>query len=162
MAEMRPPLDPDDRGWMREFFSARWASETMITRGRAFHVDTLDALLAWENDRRVGLITWRQDGSTAEIMSLDALAEAQGIGSALLASAEDTLGQSGVKIVEIITSNDNLNALRFYQRRGYRLSHVFVNAIDEARRLKPNIPRVGDYGIPIHDEILLIKRFTAH
>jgi hypothetical protein len=27
--------------------------------------------------------------------------------------------------------------------------------VDEARRLKPSIPLVGDHGIPVHDELEL-------
>ena len=53
----------------------------------------------------------------------------------------------------LITSNDNVNAIRFYQRRGMRLVAVHRGAIDEARQLKPSIPLVGKHGIPIHDEL---------
>jgi hypothetical protein len=57
--------------------------------------------------------------------------------------------------VWLVTTNDNLDALRFYQRRGLRLVAVHAGAVDEARRLKPEIARVGEYGIPIRDEIEL-------
>jgi hypothetical protein len=59
--------------------------------------------------------------------------------------------------VWLITSNDNLNALRFYQRRGYRLAAVHRDAIVLARQIKPEIPLVGDFGIPLTDEIELEK-----
>jgi len=55
----------------------------------------------------------------------------------------------------VITSNDNLSALGFYQRRGFRLVAVYQNAIDAAREIKPNIPQIGMENIPIHDEIEL-------
>ena len=58
----------------------------------------------------------------------------------------------------VITINDNLDALRFYQRRGMRLVAVRPGAVDEARRLKPSIPVIGAQGIPIHDELELELR----
>jgi len=53
-----------------------------------------------------------------------------------------------------MTTNDNLRALGFYQRRGFRLASLRPGAVDEARRtLKPEIPEIGDDGIPIRDEL---------
>jgi hypothetical protein len=54
-----------------------------------------------------------------------------------------------------VTTNDNLGALRFYQRRGLRLVALHVGAVAESRRLKPSIPEVGHDGIPIRDELEL-------
>jgi hypothetical protein len=53
----------------------------------------------------------------------------------------------------LITTNDNIDAIRFYQRRGMRLVAVHRDAVDDARRAKPSIPMIGEYGIPIHDEL---------
>jgi hypothetical protein len=56
-----------------------------------------------------------------------------------------------------VTTNDNVNALRFYQRRGFRLSELRAGAVDEARRQrKPSIAPVADNGIPIRDELELV------
>jgi hypothetical protein len=68
------------------------------------------------------------------------------------------LRAAGVEILPVTTTNDNLNALRFYQRRGFRITEVRPRAVDDARRLKPSIPIVGEYGIPIRDEIELERR----
>lgn len=48
--------------------------------------------------------------------------------------------------------HDNLAAIRFYRRRGLRLVAVHRGAVDEARRLKPEIPLLGAHSIPLHDE----------
>ena len=61
----------------------------------------------------------------------------------------------GCRRVWLVTSNDNLPALRFYQRRGYELVAVHRRSLEEARRLKPEIPSTGLYGIPLRDEIEL-------
>jgi ribosomal protein S18 acetylase RimI-like enzyme len=55
----------------------------------------------------------------------------------------------------VITTNDNLDALRFYQRRGFRITKVHTDALKESRRLKSEIPETGLYEIPICDEIEL-------
>ena len=55
-------------------------------------------------------------------------------------------------------TNDNVDALRFYQRRGFRLAELRPGAVDRSRQEKPQIPRTGDYGIPLHDEIDLTLR----
>ena len=55
----------------------------------------------------------------------------------------------------LITTNDNLNALRFYQGRGFRLVAVHPGAVEASRRLKPQIPELGSFGIPIRDELEL-------
>ncbi len=52
-------------------------------------------------------------------------------------------------------SYDNMNALRFYQKRRFRLIAVFPNALEESRKLKPEIPLTGIDGIPLRDEIEL-------
>ena len=77
-----------------------------------------------------------------------------GIGSALLDALRHEIGDG--ERIWLVTTNDNLEALRFYQRRGFRLSALRTGAVDESRRrLKPQIPTVGDFGIPIRDEIEL-------
>jgi hypothetical protein len=54
-----------------------------------------------------------------------------------------------------VTTNDNLDALRLYQRRGLRITGVSPGAVDRARAVKPAIPLVGAYGIELHDELTL-------
>jgi hypothetical protein len=58
--------------------------------------------------------------------------------------------------VWLVTTNDNVDALRFYQCRGWRLAALRVGAVDDARaRLKPGLPEVGQYGISLRDEMIL-------
>jgi hypothetical protein len=54
----------------------------------------------------------------------------------------------------VITTNDNVDALRFYQRRGFRLAALHQGAVDDSRaRLKPEIPEIGEHRIPLRDEL---------
>ncbi len=50
-------------------------------------------------------------------------------------------------------ANDNINAIRFYQKRGFDMAHLFRNAMDISRKLKPEIPLIGDNSIPLRHEI---------
>ncbi|HEX5500687.1 MAG TPA: hypothetical protein VFX03_15735, partial [Thermomicrobiales bacterium] len=56
-----------------------------------------------------------------------------------------------------VTTNDNVGALGFYGRRGYRMTGVNRGAVDRARRRKPAIPTIAANGIPIRDEITLAR-----
>jgi ribosomal protein S18 acetylase RimI-like enzyme len=111
----------------------------------------------WRN-RIAGLITFVIHDGECEIVSLDSVIENQGVGSALLQQAEAFAAQHKCVKIRLITTNDNLNALRFYQKRGYQIVKVFPNAVEKARRWKPSIPHVSPDGIPIRDELLLIKQ----
>lgn len=127
----------------------------MLLRGRLVDAAALPALVAGD---REGLATYRVRGASAELVTLDAAVPERGIGSALLAGLARRLRRAGVARLLVTTTNDNLDALRFYQRRGFRIVAVRPDAIERGRRLKPAIPTPGAYGIVIRDEIELELR----
>ena len=109
--------------------------------------------------RIVGHAAWRRepDGG-AYLVSIDAEPSGAGIGSALLTAVESAARDAGCVRLVLDTTNDNLEALGFYQRRGFRIVAVRPGAVDEARRtLKPTIPELGASGIPMRDELTLEK-----
>jgi GNAT superfamily N-acetyltransferase len=123
-------------------------------------VDPLEhpALIAEESERLVGVLTFIIEGESCEILTIHAAAQRRGVGTALIQEVERLARDRGCSQMWLITTNDNVDALRFYQRRGFRLVELHPGAIDDARaRLKPEIPRVGDHGIPLRDELLLEK-----
>jgi len=71
----------------------------------------------------------------------------------LIEAAVGAARHFGCREVRLTTTNDNVDALRFYQRRGFRLAELRPGAVDRSRQEKPQIPQTGDYGIPLHDEI---------
>jgi GNAT superfamily N-acetyltransferase len=75
-----------------------------------------------------------------------------------LSHVEREARNRGCRSVWLVTTNDNLHALGFYQRRGYRIVRVDPGAVDRARAMKPAIPLLGNDEIPIHDELVLEKR----
>jgi ribosomal protein S18 acetylase RimI-like enzyme len=86
---------------------------------------------------------------------MNSLVEKKGIGSALVEAVKEKAKAAGCERLWLITTNDNAAALRFWQKRGFRLSAIYPNAVEELRRLKPEIPLTGNDGIPIRDEMEL-------
>ena len=81
-----------------------------------------------------------------------------GIGTNLLNEVEKAAMINNCKKIRLITTNDNLRALQFYQKRGYCLTKLYPNAMEEVRKVKPNVPEIGDNDIPLRDEIELEKQ----
>ena len=143
----------NERAWVERQLSESWGSTIVVTRGRVHDASRLSALVAVQGGELVGLATFNLDDGDCELVTLDALRQGKGIGSALLARVAEHAAERGCQRVWLITTNDNINAIRFYQRRGMRLIAVHPGAVDEARRIKPTIPVTGEHGIPIHDEL---------
>jgi GNAT superfamily N-acetyltransferase len=145
--------EPHENAWIERFLSEAWGSTTLVSRGVAHDASHLPAFVAVDSDEIVGLATFRMADGDCELVSLNALRERQGIGSALLRRVGEEAARHGCRRLWLITTNDNLGAIRFYQRCGMRLTAVHRGAVDEARRIKPSIPLIGGHGIPIHDEL---------
>lgn len=146
-------LTTRDALWASALLAERWGSADIVTRGRIHRADRLPGFIARRDGVPLGLVTYRLDGAECEVVSLDSLAEGQGIGSALLKAVESAARAGGARRLWLVTTNDNLRAVEFYRRRGYRVAAVHRGAVVQSRRLKPSIPRIGANGIPIEDEI---------
>jgi ribosomal protein S18 acetylase RimI-like enzyme len=155
--QVSPPVNEADRTWLQDLWRSEWGGDTMVSKGNTYVIDELTALIAKIGNFRVGAVTYRLCGSDCELLSINSTTDGQGVGTQLLGAFEDRVREEGIRRVWLVTTNDNLNALRFYQRRGYRIIAVYPNAIDFARKIKPTIPAVGFYDIPIRDEIELEK-----
>src|SRR5215471_19251308 len=147
--------------------------------GERIDVLSLAGAGAWDGDRLVGVVTWTEpepgpapapvgdDGDDARSRSeLAALAVALdrwglGVGGILVETAAEAARAAGASAQWLVTTNDNLDALRLYQRHGYRLTELRAGAVDEARRAKPAIPEAGRHGIPLHDELVLERDLPA-
>jgi GNAT superfamily N-acetyltransferase len=143
---------PADREWISNLLRERWHDTLITAHGELIDALELPALVI--DDRR-GLATWRQVGGDAELMTFDAMPTGCGTGTALIEALVARLSKQGCARLCLTTTNDNLSALRFYMRRGFRLVALRPGARDEARKQKPSISLIGQHGIPIHDEIEL-------
>lgn len=147
------PMTEDDAPWASRLLTERWGSADIVSRGRVHRADRLPGFVAWQDGAPLGLVTYRPDGAECEVVSLDSLAEGRGIGTALLKEVEAAALAGGARRLWLVTTNDNLRAVEFYRRRGFRVAVVHRGAVRESRRLKPSIPLAGLDGIPIEDEI---------
>jgi len=154
--EIRPVRD-DDRAFVKERTSRAFGSEIVVSRGDVHRPHELAGFLAIEDDERRGVAMYRIDGDEAELVTLEALVKREGVGTVLLQAVEAAARAAGCRRLWLITGNDNLEALRFYQRRGYRIVAVHPGALDRSRELKPTIPKRGLHGIPLHDELELAR-----
>ena len=127
----------------------------MVGRGSVWTPAELPGFAAFEGERCVGLVTYEIAGEACEIVTIDALEEGQGIGTALLKAVVAAAREAGCGRVQLLTTNNNLRALAFYQKRGFRLVALVPGAIDEERSVKPSIPLVDSAGLPIRDELHL-------
>ena len=133
----------------------QWGAEVVVAHGTIYEPHKLTGFVAAQaaQELPIGLITYQLQDNQCEIVTLDSLQPRQGIGSALIEAVKDVAKQSDCERIWLITTNDNLKALRFYQKRGFTLAALHRNAIEQARKLKPQIPAIGIDGIPIRDEI---------
>ena len=155
------PREAADRAAARAFL-ARHHSARGARLGQLLDPLEYPALLAEADDGQLlGMLTYvsEPDWEQCEILTLHASQQWHGAGTALVEAVEQLAARHGCARLWVITTNDNVDALRFYQRRGFCLVTVHRGAVDDSRsRLKPEIPVVGAYGIPKRDEIELEKR----
>lgn len=149
------PIDRADRNWIAQFLDKHWGSTRIVTRGQVYLAHLLPGFIAEDGDEKVGLVTYRIDGDECELITLNSTRENEGIGTALLDAVRQAALEEGCKRIWLITTNDNLPALRFYQKRDLRLVAVYPSALDQSRKVKPEIPLFGIDGIPLRDEIEL-------
>ena len=147
------PLGQTDREWMKKFMIGRWGSEKVVTRGVIHKAHELPGFAAIMDNKPVGLVTYNLAEDNCEIITLDSLIENIGIATALINEVKRVAGENGCARLWLITTNDNIHAIRFYQRREFTIAAIHCGAIEHSRRLKPQIPLIGSEGIPIRDEI---------
>jgi GNAT superfamily N-acetyltransferase len=135
-----------------------WGSTLQVVHGTVFRPAELPGLIAERAGRLAGLLTYHVSNGVMEIVTLNALERRTGVGTLLMEAAATDARQQRCHEIRLTTTNDNLDALRFYQRRGLRLVALRPGAVDRARLDKPEIPRIGDFGIPLRDEIDLARR----
>jgi ribosomal protein S18 acetylase RimI-like enzyme len=147
------PVADNDRPTVEWLTTQLWGAPEVAVHDGVFYPASLPGFIAERAGRIAGLVTFEVRGYTLEIATINALDRHQGIGTLLIDAVRDEARRLGCRHVTLTTTNDNIGALRFYQRRGFRLAALRPGAVDRSRQRKPEIPRTGDFGIPLRDEI---------
>jgi N-acetylglutamate synthase-like GNAT family acetyltransferase len=144
----------DDRAWMAEAIIGAFASTRVVSRGRA-HDDAheLDGFVVELDGRPVGCALWHEIEGDAELVVLVTTYRGVGAGTVLLDAVVDHARNVGWKRLWLVTTNDNTDAIRLYQRAGWTWVAFHQHAVTQARELKPELPESGAHGIPIAHEI---------
>jgi ribosomal protein S18 acetylase RimI-like enzyme len=148
-------LTPADLPRLRQFWVEHWGGDEMITRGNIYRPEQLDGFVVENENEWIGLVTFFIKDDECEVTSLDSLREGKGIGTQLIDNAVEEARARKCNRLFLITTNDNLHALGFYQKRGFEIVTVYRGGVNESRKRKPSIPLVGNDGIPLRDEIEL-------
>lgn len=146
-------INKGNRSEVNKLIKEQWHSTDMILRGAVVDMTKVDGFIAYNGNEIIGLITYRLFDDVCEILSLDSFKENQGIGTTLIDEVRKIAIVKKANRIVVITTNDNIHAIRFYQRRGFDMCNLYHNAIDISRKLKPEIPLLGDHDIPIQHEI---------
>lgn len=148
-------LTEHDLPRLRQMWKKNWGDEFVVAHGVVYHPHTLQGFIAYDGSEWVGEITYALADGDCEIVSLDSEREGQGLGTRLIHAVLEEARKQNCRRVFLITTNDNLNALGFYQKRGFELVKINRGAVNESRKIKPGIPLIGMNNIPLRDEIEL-------
>ncbi|WP_244999794.1 GNAT family N-acetyltransferase [Macrococcoides bohemicum] len=150
-------INEQNRALVIEFFNKHWGSSEMVVSSGRYNCAELPGLVNMEDEKITGLLTYIIKDKMIEIISLDSVIENRGIGTQLMNFLERLAYKNCMFNIRVITTNDNMIALKFYQKLGYRIKEIIPDAVNEARLIKPQIPLVAENGIPILDELVLEK-----
>jgi ribosomal protein S18 acetylase RimI-like enzyme len=147
-------VGPGDRAWVAEVVTTHFASTRMVSRGRVYDdVSTLDGFIVEGDGRPIGLSLWEEIDGDAELVVMVTLNRGSGAGTMLIDAVVDHARENKWRRLWLITTNDNVDAIRFYQRAGWDWVGFYRDAVTQARGMKPEMDELGAHGLPIRHEI---------
>jgi GNAT superfamily N-acetyltransferase len=148
------PVTTADREWIAEIITSAFGSVQIVSHGELIEdASLLDGFAVEHDGRPIGCALVNVVGNVAELVALVTTYRGAGAGSALLEAVVERARSEGWSRLWLITSNDNTDAMRMYQRAGWDWVDFRRDAITRAREIKPEIPLTGNHGIPIRHEI---------
>ncbi|HVJ96497.1 MAG TPA: GNAT family N-acetyltransferase [Acidimicrobiia bacterium] len=147
---------PDDKDWLTDTISGAFASTRVVSKGQV-HEDAsiLDGFVVENDGRPVGCALWREIEGDAELVVIVTTYRGAGAGGALLDAVVEYARANGWSRLWLVTTNDNTDAIRLYQRAGWEWVDFHRDSVTDSRPLKPELPETGAHGIPIRHEIEL-------
>ena len=114
-----------------------WGSDILVSKGKIYKAEDLDGILTYENNKIIGLGLYYIKNNACEIVLLETFLQNKGIGTQIIEKIKENAKMKNCKRIWLITSNDNIDAIKFYQRRGFSIANIYKNAMDKSRELKP-------------------------
>ncbi len=144
-----------DRAAARELFARDFGRTKIVAYGEVMDIDQMPALVAVRYADPSGALAYRLHGDALHIVALatDPMWQRSGVGGHLVAEAELIARRLNLRRLVVSTTNDNLPALYFYQRRGYRMTDFVPSSII----MHTGQEVAGFAGIPVRDEVRLEK-----
>jgi ribosomal protein S18 acetylase RimI-like enzyme len=135
------PITNKNREKVNQIMINEWNDLFMVVRGNVIKLDEVDGLIAYDEKEIVGIITYIVCRNIIEIISLNSFKERKGAGTFLIQKLKEKAKNENICVIKLITTNDNINAIKFYQKRNFVISNIYINSIKKAREIKPNIPK---------------------
>lgn len=155
----RTPIHPTlrlvndaDRHLIAHLTETEWGLPIVSVSG-LHNPSALPGIVAEYDGEILGVLTYRMNEYEMEVVTLKSLLEGRGIGSALLAEAR-RIAQVARRRLFLITTNENLRAIGFYQRRGMEMVAIHRNFVEEVERAK-----AGVFGgrAPVEDDGIVFR-----
>ena len=150
-------IEAQDQPFISEIMRQYWGADLIVVHGDIYRSSNMGGLKAVKEDEIVGFLHYEINAGECEILTLISLDQGQGVATKLITAVEQVAIGQNCQQMSVITTNDNLHALGFYQRQGYRLAALYPRQVEVSRTIKPSIPALGENKIPIRDEIRLEK-----
>lgn len=142
-----------DRDFIMEKTLKEWGDEVVVVHNTIYRPYLLNAFIAETVEKKVGMLTYFIHEDSFEIVTIIVFTQRKAVGTKLINQAKALCMERGLKRLWLITTNDNVPAIKFYKKIGFSVKTVHHGAVEYARRLKPTIPITGHNGTEIRDEI---------
>ncbi|KAF0229555.1 MAG: hypothetical protein FD175_1893 [Beijerinckiaceae bacterium] len=153
MLSLRPI---EDKSEIAAFMVGTWGSTRMMVAMQVYDVMAIEATGLYDAENKlVAFASWALRDKTAYLCALHALVEGKSYARHLLAALMPVLKDKGARTIRAMITNDNMPALTFYQKNGFRFATLYVGGVDAYRPTMPGMRTHGYQDIPIRDALEL-------
>lgn len=137
----------------RKLVVEQWGDDAFIISGKVYPTSEMTLLGAWTPLGQLrGLAYYKVNGSTMLLGAIITIGErAKGVGKILFDAVLAEARTTRMRKMRALTTNDNFEAMKFYQRCGMRFETLYPGGADAFRAFKPGIYRNGKHGLPLRD-----------
>ena len=146
-------IDAQCRDTVNTILKKEWNCPPSVSRGNAIDTTVSPGFISLAGNNINGVITYNIENSECEIVTLNSFEGNKGVGTALINAVYSVAKANECNRLWLITTNDDIDAIRFYQIKGFEWVATHINAMDLSRKIKPSIPLIGMYHIPIKHEL---------